>query len=185
MPTLPRTATARGSRSHRPLAPTPRWPGGKFIAIQARCSGITLVTDTNVIPHKFSVGLPGQPAADCSGLPAGILHEFKCPAGQMIHRMLGAAGTLATDKVGQLQFECVKLGFKRAPGNVWSMFKESTTMSPVFGTGPGTPFDWTPPDTAAGFPSFIRHIKGLALQSKGGIYQLQAEGRSFKSLYTK
>lgn len=168
-----------------------RYDSKNVTALGSMCSGITLVTNTSVTPYEYSVGLPAQPPGDCSptsmagASTGGTVFNFKCPTGQMVHRVLGTHGTTSTDRIGQIQLECVKLGFVRSTGNVWTVVKASTTLSPSYGPGPGLPFDWTPPDTAAGMPAFLRTLDGRYQTGGGGIYRLSTQGRSFKNLLVK
>ncbi len=161
-----------------------------LIALGRKCAGLSMTTDTTVKPYKYSATAPTLGACSTTAMSGssigGTIFDYDCPPNMVIHRVLGAAGSsMPTDRVGQIQVECVQYGFARSAGNVWKVIKEGTAMSPVYGTGPGTPFDWAPPDHTSGTPAFLNAISGsYTIGTDARIYVLNATGRSF-TLRTK
>ncbi len=130
------------------------------------CSGLRLGVDTSVVPYRYTIEYAVTPAplpttglTGSGGGGTGALTQFLCPPHTFI---TGIRGTAATE-VGSLQFECSGLALERAPGNVWRIVRSPAsggTSSPVAGSGPGTPYDFSMGQDSLGNWTMVRSLEG-------------------------
>jgi hypothetical protein len=127
---------------------------GNIRAIREWCGWATLGTDTSTTPYTYSVDVAHD--IECTAtLLNSSYSSFSCPAGMVVD---GIAG-LATPQLGQIQVRCSSWNIVHNADGSWGVARTGSTMSPLLGTGTGSPFAWNIPDHATtGFPGTIRSV---------------------------